>query len=180
MVDGLGDSSGVTSTGESVFLFMGGPKTCRLATSGWELFLNKEAEMDWLKTTLVILVLAGVGLFASCDSSPSAPDIDVVTPDTTGAVIGSSSGLSVGDPSYGRGNGALGTVFVTSQGLYYDTFVTAEELPPRGPFQLLVDGVTEYGPGDPGYVGGRWKVPDGEGGFRYFLCPLLPPGREAP
>ena len=80
----------------------------------------------------------------------------------------------------GRGNGALGVVFVTSQGLYYDTFVTAEELPPRGPFQLLVNGETEFGPGDPGYLGGRWKVPDGEGGFRYFLCPLLPPGRESP
>ena len=79
-----------------------------------------------------------------------------------------------------RGNGALGAVFVRSQGLYYDTFVTAEELPPHGPFQLLVDGVTEFGPGDPGYVGGRWKVPNGEGGYDYFLCPLLPPGREQP
>lgn len=80
----------------------------------------------------------------------------------------------------GRGNGPVGAVYVSSQGLYYDTFVTAEELPPHGPFQLLVDGVTEYGPGDPGYLGGRWMTPDGEGGYRYFLCPLLPPGREEP
>lgn len=80
----------------------------------------------------------------------------------------------------GRGNGALGTVYVSSQDLYYDTFVTAEELPPHGPFQLLQDGVTEYGPGDPGYLGGRWRVPNGKGGFDYFLCPLLPPGREMP
>jgi hypothetical protein len=79
-----------------------------------------------------------------------------------------------------RGDGALGVVFVTSQGLYYDTFVSATELPPRGPFQLLVDGVTQYGPGDRHYVGGRWKVPDGDGGFRYFLCPLLGPGRTSP
>jgi len=79
-----------------------------------------------------------------------------------------------------RGHGALGVVYVSSQGLYYDTFVTAEELPPHGPFQLLVNGVTEFGPGDRGYVGGRWKVPDGNGGYRYFLCPLLGPGRESP
>jgi len=79
-----------------------------------------------------------------------------------------------------RGDGALGVVYVKSQGLYYDTFVTAQKLPPKGPFQLLVDGMTDYGPGDKGYVGGRWMVPNGEGGFDYFLCPLLGPGRETP
>ena len=79
-----------------------------------------------------------------------------------------------------RGRGALGTVFVTSQGLYYDTFVSAQTLPSRGKFQLLENGETEFGPGDPGYRGGRWMVPDGEGGFNYFLCPLLPPGRINP
>ena len=25
-----------------------------------------------------------------------------------------------------------------------------------------------------------WKMPDGNGGFKYFLCPLLGPGRTAP
>jgi len=81
-----------------------------------------------------------------------------------------------------RGLGALGTVYVTSQGLYYDTFVSAEELPPHGPFQLLVNGETEFGPGQPGYRGGRWKVPNpnAPGGYDYLLCPLLPPGRETP
>ncbi|MFT5181031.1 MAG: hypothetical protein ACI8S3_000909, partial [Alphaproteobacteria bacterium] len=54
------------------------------------------------------------------------------------------------------------TVCVTSQGLCYDSIVTAPELPPVGPFQqlmpTLVDGVleTEFGPGDPEYRGGRW------------------------
>src|SRR5215212_7957363 len=52
--------------------------------------------------------------------------------------------------------GATGVIYVTSQGLYYDTFATADPLPMNGPFQLLVAGVTEFGPGDPGYVGGRW------------------------
>lgn len=81
--------------------------------------------------------------------------------------------------------GALGTVYVSSQGLYYDTFVSAEELPPHGRFQALEDGVTEYGPGDPGYLGGRWWI-DSNGndiqdvGDTYLLCPLLPPGRTTP
>jgi hypothetical protein len=79
-----------------------------------------------------------------------------------------------------RGRGTLGTVYVTSQGLYYDTFVSADRLPPHGRFQLLVNGETEYGPGDPGYLGGRWKVPNGSGGYDYLLCPLLPPGRAEP
>ena len=87
---------------------------------------------------------------------------------------------SVGKVEAQRGQGALGTVFVTSQGLYYDTFVSAEELPPHGRFQLLVNGQTEFGPGDPGYLGGRWKVPNGTGGYDYFLCPLLGPGRDTP
>jgi hypothetical protein len=84
------------------------------------------------------------------------------------------------DARANRGDGALGVVYVRSQGLYYDTFVAADELPPHGRFQLLEDGETEYGPGDKGYVGGRWKVSDGEGGYNYFLCPLLGPGRETP
>ena len=75
-------------------------------------------------------------------------------------------------------------VFVRSQGLYYDTIVLGE-LPPRGPFQILEMGdrglETEWGPGDHGYVGGRWAEDfDGDGEFNYFLCPLLGPGRENP
>ncbi|MEJ2011767.1 MAG: hypothetical protein P8X64_06015 [Anaerolineales bacterium] len=54
----------------------------------------------------------------------------------------------------GRGHGALGTVYVTSQGLYYDTFVSANSLPMHGRFQKLENGVTEFGPGEPGYLGG--------------------------
>ncbi len=75
-------------------------------------------------------------------------------------------------------------VYVTSQGLYYDTVIN-EPLPPRGPFQLLELGenglFTEFGPGDHRYVGGRWKADfDGDGVFDYFSCPLLGPGRENP
>ncbi|MCB1128462.1 MAG: hypothetical protein KDM81_18345 [Verrucomicrobiae bacterium] len=82
-----------------------------------------------------------------------------------------------------RGNGVLGSVYVTSQGLYYDTFVSAKKLPNKGPFQYLdaQNGVTEFGPGDPGYLGGRWWIDTDGNGERddtdtYLLCPLLPPG----
>ena len=76
-------------------------------------------------------------------------------------------------------------VFVTGQGLYYDSIVNGP-LPPNGPFQLLEMGAggleTEFGPGDTGYRGGRWMMDmDGDGEIdTYFSCPLLPPGRENP
>jgi hypothetical protein len=86
----------------------------------------------------------------------------------------------------GRGNNdELGTVYVISQGLYYDTFATADPLPNEGRFQKLEDGATMYGPGDPGYLGGRWWVDENgnnvrDEGDHFFLCPLLGPGRETP
>jgi hypothetical protein len=89
--------------------------------------------------------------------------------------------------SGGRGDGPI--VFVTNQQLYYDSIVTADPVPAKGPFQELrmtAAGLeTDYGPGDPGYVGGRWWVDvngDGEmdDGDHYFVCPLLGPGREEP
>lgn len=88
-------------------------------------------------------------------------------------------------PAYAnRGDGALGVVYVRSQGRYYDTFVSAEKLPMRGPFQLLENGETDFGPGDPGYVGGRWWIDDGDGIMEeedtFLLCPLLGPGRTSP
>jgi hypothetical protein len=81
--------------------------------------------------------------------------------------------------------GPTGVVYVTSQGLYYDTFVTADTLPMKGRFQLLENGQTEFGPGDPGYLGGRWWVDVNDNGVqdkgdRFFLCPLLGPGRATP
>ena len=89
-------------------------------------------------------------------------------------------------PAYAnRGDGALGVIYVTSQGLYYDTFVTNEVLPMEGSFQKLTNHVTDYGPGDPGYLGGRWWV-DVNGnnimdtGDQFFHCPLLGPGRTTP
>ena len=76
-------------------------------------------------------------------------------------------------------------VYVESQGLCYDSIVTAQNLPPNGPFQVLEpdpadrcgSGLkTEFGPGDPGYLGGRWMMTMPNGTVVYFSCPLLPPG----
>ncbi len=82
--------------------------------------------------------------------------------------------------SANRGDGALGQVYVRSQGLYFDTFVSAQVLPNKGPFQKLEAGETDFGPGDPGYLGGRWWIDDGDGirgdEDTFLLCPLLPPG----
>jgi hypothetical protein len=90
-------------------------------------------------------------------------------------------------PTFAKGGraGSTGVVYVTSQGLYYDTFVTNDPLPMKGPFQLLENGQTEFGPGDPGYLGGRWwEDLNGNGiqdeGDHFFHCPLLGPGRETP
>jgi hypothetical protein len=83
----------------------------------------------------------------------------------------------------GRDTGPV--VFVNSQGLYYDSIVLTD-LPMKGRFQQLIPGPngleTEFGPGAPGHLGGRWWVDataDGimNEGDLFFLCPLLGPGR---
>ena len=109
---------------------------------------------------------------------------------TTALLI--SSALLLSSTSYAAqnksGRGSIGSpvVYVTSQGLYYDS-IALTDLPQRGEFQELVPGMnglsTEFGPGDIGHLGGRWwidKNMDGEmdSDDMYFLCPLLGPGRE--
>jgi hypothetical protein len=81
--------------------------------------------------------------------------------------------------------GSTGVIYVTGQGLYFDTFVVVDPLPMHGPFQLLVNGTTQFGPGDPGYLGGRWWEDLNGNGMQdeddhFFLCPLLGPGRTEP
>jgi len=90
------------------------------------------------------------------------------------------------DRTTGRGTGPV--VYVESQGLFYDSIVLAD-LPSNGRFQQLHPGegpsglATEFGPGDVGYLGGRWWI-DANGndymdeGDAFFLCPLLGPGRS--
>ena len=101
------------------------------------------------------------------------------------------SSVVANEHSNGRDAPDAPVVYVTSQGLYYDSIVLTDFLPfnETGNFQKLemeMDGLqTEFGPGDTGYYGGRWwvdvngnKEMDDEDNF--FSCPLLPPGRETP
>jgi hypothetical protein len=90
------------------------------------------------------------------------------------------------DRTTGRGTGPV--VYVETQGLFYDSIVLAD-LPANGRFQQLKPGVgpsglaTEFGPGDVGYLGGRWWIDVNDNGYMddgdsFFLCPLLGPGRS--
>jgi len=72
-----------------------------------------------------------------------------------------------------------------STDVVYDSIVKVD-LPMQGPFQQLIPTAhgltTEFGPGDQGYLGGRWWIDaNGDGemneGDAFFLCPLLGPGR---
>jgi hypothetical protein len=96
------------------------------------------------------------------------------------------------NPAMGNGRPDAGVVYVTGQGLFFETFGTTP-VPPKGPFQLLIPAEesasgypeTEYGPGDRGYVGGRWWVDVNHNGQmdeedNYFQCPLLGPGQPTP
>jgi hypothetical protein len=87
----------------------------------------------------------------------------------------------------GRGDGPI--IYVIGQDLYFDSIVTADPLPRKGPFQELFECAqglcTDFGPGDTKYRGGRWWIDSNGNGERdendsYFSCPLLPPGRETP
>jgi len=92
-----------------------------------------------------------------------------------------------GERTTGRGTGPI--VFVTSQDLYFDSIVVVDPLPMHGNFQQLIptmDGLTtEFGPGQPGHLGGRWWIDVNgdsvmDSSDKYFLCPLLGPGRDTP
>ncbi len=90
----------------------------------------------------------------------------------------------------GRGGGPI--VYVTGQDLFFDSIIVADPVPNKGQFQELEmagpspNGLqTEFGPGDTGYLGGRWWVDVNEDGEKddgdvYFICPLLGPGFDRP
>jgi hypothetical protein len=131
---------------------------------------------------IVFCIVGGLlsGAMAACSSQPATPS--TVTTAFT-AAANSSPGITLSPTRFD--SRTPGVVYVTSQGLYYDTFVVKDPLPMEGRFQLLADGQTEFGPGQPGYLGGRWWVDVNGNGIQdpddhYFLCPLLPPGRPTP
>jgi hypothetical protein len=101
-------------------------------------------------------------------------------------------GLTVATPAFAAPLGRPGSqvvIYVTGQDRYYDSMV-GPALPAHGPFQKLEmagpTGLqTAFGPGDQGFVGGRWWVDVNtnaqmDKGDLYFSCPLLGPGREMP
>jgi hypothetical protein len=125
-------------------------------------------------TALPFITIALAGLVAACSSQPTAP-----SPASATAPAAASTEAKGGRAA------TQGVVYVTSQGLYYDTFVARDPLPMQGRFQQIANGQTEYGPGDPGYLGGRWWEDLNGNGVQdptdhYFLCPLLGPGRSTP
>lgn len=91
----------------------------------------------------------------------------------------------------GPGERVRVVVYVESQGLFFESIV-GPNLPAHGPFQELRPGegpdgtlATDFGPGDPGYLGGRWWVDaNGNGemdeGDAFFSCPLLGQGSATP
>ena len=120
-----------------------------------------------------VTVIAGAAI--ACSGQPTAP---TTQPADSAAASASTITARFGDRT-------PGVVYVTTQGLYYDTFVVNDPLPMKGRFQLIANGHTEFGPGQPGYLGGRWWEDVNGNGVQddtdhYFLCPLLPPGRPTP
>jgi len=108
-----------------------------------------------------------------------------------GTILLMTSSVHAEGKKKGRAHGTP-TVYVMSQDLYYDTIPLGElKYNGKDNFQLLVIDetefygtplVTEFGPTDTGYYGGRWWVDSNPNGYMdeedtYFLCPLLGPGR---
>jgi hypothetical protein len=148
---------------------------------------NEVSTMKNGRTTTLIVCVVVLGAALGCTSQPTAPS-NVASAPTAGSSASSApiASTSQNAASPARfGDRTPGVVYVTSQGLYYDTFVVKDPLPMQGRFQLLVNGQTEFGPGQAGYLGGRWwEDTNGNGaqdsGDHFFLCPLLPPGRSTP
>ena len=136
--------------------------------------------------SIPVVALAVLGAYACSGAAPASPTaLPSMSNSSPLASVATAGESAAARSAQGGRAGSLGVVYVTGQGLYYDTFVSAQSLPNRGPFQLLEDGQTEFGPGDKDYLGGRWWIDENQNGMRddddtYLLCPLLPPGRTQP
>jgi hypothetical protein len=145
--------------------------------------------MSTCTVSSLLLSCAIFGAVVGCSTQPTGPSsLNSTEPQAAAstAAQATSAQSAGGAPARSRfGDRTPGVVFVTSQGLYFDTFVVKDPLPMEGRFQLLTNGQTEFGPGQPGYLGGRWWEDLNGNGVQdpddhYFLCPLLPPGRSTP
>jgi hypothetical protein len=139
--------------------------------------------IDMTRRILCALVLASA-LGCSSPTAPSATNAATAATTPGASTLGESTSQGVVSASR-FGPRQPGVIYVTSQDLYYDTFVVKDPLPMKGPFQKLENGETQFGPGQPGYLGGRWWEDvngngDQDAADHFFLCPLLPPGRSQP
>ena len=83
-----------------------------------------------------ILCSAVLGTALGCSGQPTAPST-LVSPSTVGVASTAPGGSQQTAVSASRfGDRTPGVVYVTSQGLYYDTFVVKDPLPMNGRFQL--------------------------------------------
>ncbi len=143
--------------------------------------------MSASKSVLGVVSVIAAAALAACSGSPMAPDAAPAVAAPAGDEGGVLTASTRGGEG-GRGDGPI--VWVTSQDLFYDSIVTADPLPPHGDFQKLEPGgdsglMTQWGPGDRNYRGGRWwmdvnKNGEMDDGDHYFSCPLLGPGRSEP
>lgn len=106
----------------------------------------------------------------------------------TATALSISTASLANERTTGRDAPGSPVIYVESQGLYYDS-IALGDLPIKGDFQRLYPSMygltTDFGPGDVGHRGGRWWIDmnqDGvmDEGDKYFLCPLLGPGRTMP
>jgi hypothetical protein len=137
-----------------------------------------------INATRQIIFSVVLGSTLGCSSQPTAPSPVSAIPTTSASSSSAEGSDTVVSPTR-FGSRTPGVVYVTSQGLYYDTFVVRDPLPMEGRFQPIANGETEFGPGQPGYLGGRWWEDTNGNGIQdaddhFFLCPLLPPGRAEP
>jgi hypothetical protein len=139
-----------------------------------------------MSTRIAPALLLYFSLFTpGCSTQPVGPSslASISSRESISAAVPATDAVAASPARFG--SRMPGVVYVTSQGLYYDTFVVKDPLPMEGRFQLIADGKTEFGPGHSGYLGGRWWEDVNGNGIQdaddhFFLCPLLPPGRPTP
>jgi hypothetical protein len=113
-----------------------------------------------------LTIVCATCLALACSSSPTSPDVP------------RSATWTANPPEEQRPI----VIFVVSQGLFFDACVHPTPLPMLGDFQLILNGRTELGPGQVGFLNGRWWEDLNHNGIkdtsdRFFFCPIVGLGR---
>ena len=116
-----------------------------------------------------LTVVGATCLALACSSSPTSPDVT------------RSAAWTANPPKEQRPI----VIFVISQGLFFDACVQPTPLPMHGEFQLILNSRTELGPGQVGFLNGRWWEDLNRNGIQdaadnFFFCPLVGLGRVVP